>query len=91
MENRDHIGVDNFRKINWLPTKERFEQCLLVNIYKFFNKMAPDYYDEMYYPAVRGQNTRFSFQKLMLPSRCTEVYGHWTKALERTTFSFEIV
>ena len=71
MENRDHIGVDEFRKINWLPTKERFEQCLLVNIYNFFNKMAPVYYDEMYYPAVRGQNTRFSFQKLILPSRCT--------------------
>ena len=71
MENRDHIGVDEFRKINWLPTKERFEQCLLVNIYKFFNKMAPVYYDEMYYPAVRGQSTRFSFQKLILPSRCT--------------------
>ena len=71
MENRDHIGVDEFRKINWLPTKERFEQCLLVNIYKFFNKMAPVYYDEMYYPAVRSQNTRFSFQKLILPSQCT--------------------
>ena len=71
MENRDHIGVDEFRKINWLPTKKRFEQCLLVNIYKFFNKMAPVYYDEMYYPAVRGQITRFSFQKLILPSRHT--------------------
>ena len=71
MENRDHIGVDEFRKINWLPTKKRFEQCLLVNIYKFFNKIAPVYYDEMYYPAVRGQFTRFSFQKLILPSQHT--------------------
>ena len=68
MENRDHIAVDEFRKINWLPTKKRFEQCLLVNIYNFFNKMAPVYYDEMYYPAVRGQITRFSFQMLILPS-----------------------
>ena len=71
MENRDHIGVDEFRKINWLPTKKRFEQCLLVNIYKFFNKTAPVYYDEMYYPAVRSQFTRFSFQKLILPSQHT--------------------
>ena len=37
MVNRDHIIVFEFRKINWLPTKERFEQCVLVNIYKFFN------------------------------------------------------
>ena len=33
--------------------------------------MAPVNYDEMYYPAVRGHITRFSFQKLILPSRCT--------------------
>ena len=33
--------------------------------------MGPVYYDEMYYPAVRGQSTRFSFQKLILPSWCT--------------------
>ncbi|MFM1566744.1 MAG: RNA-directed DNA polymerase, partial [SAR86 cluster bacterium] len=71
MGNRDHIGVEEFKKINWLPTKERFEQCLLVNIYKFFNKMAPKYFDEMYYPVVQSQKTRFSFQKLMLPFRST--------------------
>ena len=29
MGNRDHIGVQEFKKINWLPTRERFEQCLL--------------------------------------------------------------
>ena len=33
--------------------------------------MTAVYYDEMYYPAVRAQNTRFSFQKLILPYRCT--------------------
>ena len=71
MGNRDNIGVDEFKKINWLPTKEHFEQCLHVNIYIFFNKMAPIYFDEMYYPAVQGKKTRFSFQKLTLPSRCT--------------------
>ena len=64
MGNRDHIGVQEFKKINWLPTKEHFEQCLLVSIYNFFNKRAPEYFDEMYYPAERGQKTRFSFQKL---------------------------
>ena len=28
--NRTHIGVNEFRKINWLPTRERFEQCVCV-------------------------------------------------------------
>ena len=71
MGNRDHIGVQEFKKINWLPTKERFEQCVLVNIYKFFNKRAPEYVAEMYYPVEQGQKTRFSFQKLILPHRTT--------------------
>ena len=63
MGNRDHIGVQEFKKINWLPTKERFEQCLLVSIHKFFNKRAPGYLAEMYYPVVQDQKTRFSFQR----------------------------
>ena len=71
MGNRDHVGVQEFKKINWLPTKERFEQCLLVSIYQFFNKMAPEYLVEMYYPVEQGQKTRFSFQKLILPCRTT--------------------
>ena len=40
-------------------------------IYKFFNKMAPEYFVEMYYPVEQCQKTRFSFQKLMLPCRTT--------------------
>ena len=28
LNNRDHEGVEEFRKINWLPTKERVEQCV---------------------------------------------------------------
>ena len=79
MRNRDHVGVQEFKKINWLPTKERFEQCLLVSIYKFFNKMAPEYLVEMYYPVEQSLKTRFSFQKLILililPCRSTNYLG----------------
>ena len=32
MGNRDHVGMNEFKRINWLPTKERFEQCLLTSI-----------------------------------------------------------
>ena len=28
--NRAHIGVNEFKRINWLPTRERFEQCVCV-------------------------------------------------------------
>ena len=46
MGNRDHVGVKEFKKINWLPTKERFEQCILANIYNFLIKPPPDIYQK---------------------------------------------
>ena len=43
LDNRAHVGIDEFIKINWLPTKERVAQCICVNIFKFFNKTSPQY------------------------------------------------
>ena len=43
LDNRAHVGIDKFVKINWLPPKEGVAQCICVNIFKFFNKMAPQY------------------------------------------------
>ena len=36
LDNRAHVGIDEFIKINWLPTKERVAQCISVIILKFF-------------------------------------------------------
>ena len=36
LDNRTHVGIDEFIKINWLPTKERVAQCISVIIFKFF-------------------------------------------------------
>ena len=71
MGNRDHVGVKEFKKINWLPTKERFEQCILANIYKFFNKAAPRYISEMYHPVGLSQKTRRTFNNLKIPNQIT--------------------
>ena len=43
MENRAYIGIEEFKKMNWLPTRERFEQCVCVVAYKYCNKLAPAY------------------------------------------------
>ena len=43
MANTAHVGIEVFKKINWLPTRERFEQYVGVNIYKFCNNLAPAY------------------------------------------------
>ena len=36
LDNRSHIGVKDFEKINWLPVSERFNQYLCSNAFKFF-------------------------------------------------------
>ena len=66
MGNRDHVGVKEFKKINWLPTKERFEQCILASIYNIFNRAAPVYLSEMYHPVGQSQITRRTFNKLKI-------------------------
>ena len=47
IDNRAHVGTDEFIKINWLPTKERVAQCICVIIFKFFNSMSPQYMSEI--------------------------------------------
>ena len=75
LKNRDHVGVKEFREINWLPTKERFKQCVCANIFKFFNNMSPAYTSELYKPFNHGHNTQRSNCTLQLPHRNTS-YGH---------------
>lgn len=69
LKNRDHIGIKEFKLINWLPTKERFEQCLLTSIYNFINHLAPAYIAEIYCLVEQSHATRSFFQKLILPFR----------------------
>ena len=71
MGNRDHVGIKEFKKINWLPTKERFEQCILTSIYNFFNGAGPVYLSEMYHPIGQRQITRRTFNTLKIPNQIT--------------------
>ena len=41
--NRHHISANDFKEINWLPTKERFEQCVCVSTFKFWKEKSPAY------------------------------------------------
>ena len=69
LDNRAHVGIDEFIKINWLPTKERVAQCICVNIFKFFNKMSPQYMSEIFHPSHSRYNTHMATLKLDLPFR----------------------
>ena len=69
--NRVHIGTKQFEAINWLPTKERFEQSACVAIFNFFAGAAPVYVSEMFLPIQQSHNTRRSQNKLWIPNQKT--------------------
>ena len=69
LDNRSHVGIAEFKKLNWLPTKERVYQCICVNIFKFFNDMSPEYTSEIFRPSYRRHNTRTSSLMLDVPFR----------------------
>ena len=68
-KNTAHIGATEFKAINWLPTKNRIDQCVCVNVTKFFNGTAPAYSAEIFHPANLGRITRRSKFKLEFPFR----------------------
>ena len=69
VDNRSHVGVVEFKKLNWLPTKERVYYCICVNIFKFFNDMSPECTSEVFRPSYRRHNTRASTLMLDVPFR----------------------
>ena len=69
LKNTAHIGATEFKAINWLPTKNRMDQCVCVNVMKFFNGTAPAYSTEIFHPANQGRITQRSKFKLEFPFR----------------------
>ena len=68
LDNRSHIGAEEFRAINWLPVKDRFEQCVNVHIFKQQNNLAPKYMSEIFISTDQSQvRTRASSHKLKQP------------------------
>ena len=64
LKNAAHIVATDFKAINWLPTKNRMDQCVCANVMKFFNGTPPAYSDEIFHPANLGRITRRSKFKL---------------------------
>ena len=70
LKNTSHIGAAEFKAINWLPTKNRMDQCVCINVMKFFNgTTAPAYSAEIFHPAYLGLITQRSKFKLEIPFR----------------------
>ena len=48
IERRSQIGLNHFEKINWLPVKNRVDQCIAVTAYNFKNNLSPVYMSDIY-------------------------------------------
>ena len=70
--NRNHIGIDELERINWLNVNDRFEQCISVSAFKFFSNKSPSYMADIFIPVGKDRaSTRNSYQKLSQPFRKT--------------------
>ena len=75
LDNRAHIGIREFKKINWLPVDYRFRQCFTANVFKFFDDKCPLYMKDVFDKSCMSQaSTRSSTMKLSQPLRRTS-YG----------------
>ena len=74
LDDRFRLKSKEFERINWLPVQERISQCAVCNVYKFFSKHSPDYFEELFFPTKETAiGTRSSFQKLKIPRRKTNI------------------
>ena len=83
--NRSHIGIKEFKEINWLPVRARFEQNVTTHIFKQQNKLAPKYMDEMFTSADQCKiKTRPSSNKLIQPHHNKKVVIRPSLILDRS-------
>ena len=48
LDNEAHVGITEFKQINWLPVNYRFRQCLAANVFKFFDDKCPLYMKDVF-------------------------------------------
>ena len=73
LESRAHIVVNEFRKTNCLPTRERFEQCVSGGVYTFCKSIFPSYMSDIFVKNNIGHNTRRSTEIVNIPMKNTNV------------------
>ena len=52
-----HISQNEFEKLNWLPIRDRNNQCILSTSLKFINDIGPDYLNEVFQWAAESNRT----------------------------------
>ena len=68
LDNKAHVGITEFKQINWLPVDYRFRQCLAANVFKFFDDKCFLYMKDAFdKPCISQASTRNSTMKLSQP------------------------
>ena len=49
-----HISKKQSETINWLPIKERYNQCVISIVFKYFDDQYPDYINEVFNTAPKS-------------------------------------
>ena len=63
-----HISQKEFETINWLPIKERYNQCVNSVAFKYSYNQCPHYFNEVFIKAPESSPLlRNSYQKLQQP------------------------
>ena len=65
LDKMSHISQKEFETINWLPIKERYNQCVNSIAFKYFDNQCPHYLNEVFMKAPESSSSlRNSYQKL---------------------------
>ena len=68
LDKMSHISQKEFETINWLPIKERYNQCVNSIAFKYFDNQCPHYLNEVFMKAPESSSSlRNSYQKLQQP------------------------
>ena len=63
-----HISQKEFETINWLPIKERYNQCVNSIVFKYLDNQCPHYLNEVFMKAPESSSSlRNSYEKLQQP------------------------
>ena len=53
LDKMSHISQREFETINWLPIKERYNQCVSSIVFKYFDNQCPHYLKYRFYESTR--------------------------------------
>ena len=67
-----YMSQKEFETINWLPIKERYNQCVNSTVFKYFDNQWPHYLNEVFMKTPEySSSLRNSYQKIQQRSRKT--------------------